>query len=120
MRIEPQLTDDAILSELGERLAGLRLSRNLTQRELAEQAGLARTLVQRIEAGVPVTTTSLIRVLRTLDSLDALDRLIPQSSPSPVAELRLRGRRRRRASGAHGGAEEPAGEGLPWRWGDES
>ena len=119
MRIELQLTDEAILSELGERLAALRLSRNLTQRQLGEQAGVARTLVQRIEVGEAVTTTSLIRVLRALDSLDALDRLIPSSAPSPVQEFKLRGRRRRRASGAHGGRHGSAGEGQPWRWGDE-
>jgi len=120
MHIEPQLTDEAVLGELGDRLAALRLSRNLTQRQLAKQAGLARTLVQRIEAGEPVTTPSLIRVLRTLDMLDALDRLIPQSSPSPVQELKLRGRQRRRASGAHGRPDETSGSGRPWRWGDES
>ena len=121
MRIESQLTDEAVLRDLGERLAGMRLSRNLTQRQLAEQAGLARTLVQRIEGGTPVNTPSLIRVLRALELFDALDRLIPPSSPSPVQELKLRGRRRRRASGAHGGADEPPpGEDRPWRWGDES
>ena len=120
MRIEPLLTDEAVLSELGQRLAGLRLSRDLTQRELGEQGGVARTVVQRIEAGEPVTTASLIRVLRALDMLDVLDRLIPQSAPSPVQELKLRGRQRRRASGAHGSADEPAGKDRPWRWGDES
>ena len=120
MRIEPQLTDEAVLSELGERLAGLRLSRDLTQRQLGEQGGVARTLIQRIEAGEPVTTASLLRVLRALDMLDVLDRLIPQSAPSPVQELKLRGRQRRRASGAHGSADEPAGKDRPWRWGDES
>jgi transcriptional regulator with XRE-family HTH domain len=121
MHIEPLLTDEAVLRELGERLAGVRLSRNLTQRQLAEQAGLARTLVQRIEAGLPVNTPSVIRVLRALGMFDALDRLIPQASPSPVEELKLRGRRRQRAAGAHGGADEPApGEERPWRWGDES
>ena len=120
MRIEPQLTDEAVLSELGERLAALRLSRDLTQRQLGEQGGVARTVIQRIEAGEPVTTANLIRVLRALDMLDALDRFIPQSSPSPVQEFRLRGRQRRRASGAHGSADGPAGEGRPWRWGDES
>ena len=120
MRIEPQLTDEAVLRELGERLAGMRLSRNLTQRQLAERAGLARTLVQRIEGGIPVNTPSVIRVLRALAMFDALDRLIPQSSPSPVQELKLRGRQRRRASGAHGSRDESAGEDRPWRWGDES
>jgi transcriptional regulator with XRE-family HTH domain len=120
MRIEPQLTDEAVLRELGERLAGVRLSRDLTQRQLGEQGGVARTVIQRIEAGVPVTTPNLIRVLRALDMLDALDRLIPRSAPSPVQELKLRGRQRRRASGGHGGADESAGKGRPWRWGDES
>ena len=120
MRIEPQLTDEAVLSELGERLAARRLSRDLTQRQLGEQGGVARTVIQRIEAGEPVTTANLIRVLRALDMLDVLDRLIPPSSPSPVQEFKLRGRQRRRASGAHGSADEPSGKDRPWRWGDES
>jgi transcriptional regulator with XRE-family HTH domain len=123
MRIEPQLTDVTVLTELGERLRGLRLSRDITQQRLGEEAGVARTVVQRIEAGEPVTTANLIRVLRALDLLEALDRLIPQSAPSPVQELRLRGRQRRRASGAHGaqgGAAEPTDQARPWRWGDES
>jgi putative transcriptional regulator len=120
MRIEPQLTDETILRELGERLARLRLGRDLTQQRLGEQAGVGRALVQRIERGEAVTTANLVRVLRALDSLDALDRLIPPEAPSPVQELKLRGRQRRRASGAHGSAGEAPDQARPWRWGDES
>lgn len=80
MRIESQLTDEAVLSELGERLARLRLGRDLTQRQLGQRAGVARTVVQRIESGEPVTTANLIRLLRALDLLDALDRSIPNRS----------------------------------------
>ena len=120
MRIEPQLTDEAVLRELGERLARLRLSRNLTQRQLGERSGVARTAIQRIEAGEPVTTTNLVRVLRALDALDALERLIPPPAPSPIAELKLRGRQRRRASGAHGGAGAAPDRRGPWKWGDEA
>jgi transcriptional regulator with XRE-family HTH domain len=117
MRIDPNLTDEAVLAELGERLAALRLARDLTQAKLGEQSGVGRTVVQRIETGLPVTTVNLVRVLRVLDALDALDRLIPQQVPSPLEELKLRGRQRRRASGNRPeGAEEP----RPWRWGDES
>jgi transcriptional regulator with XRE-family HTH domain len=120
MRIQSELTDETVLIELGERLARLRLSRDLTQQQLGEQAGVARTVVQRIEAGGPVTTANLVRVLRALDSLDALDRLLPQDAPSPVQELKLRGRQRRRASGAHGSGGEGVDQARPWRWGDES
>lgn len=119
MRIDPQLTDATVLSELGERLERLRLGRDLTQRQLGEQAGVGRAVVQRIEAGGSVTTQNLVRVLRALDLLDALDRLVPESASSPVEELKRRGRARRRASGAHGRGERDVQPGRPWRWGDE-
>jgi transcriptional regulator with XRE-family HTH domain len=119
MRIESRLTDETVLTELGERLARVRLGRDLTQRQLGQRAGVARTVVQRIETGEPVTTANLIRVLRALDMLDALDRLIPESVPSPVQAFKLQGRQRRRASGAHGRRAKPADDDGPWRWGDE-
>ena len=66
MRIDSQLTDDAVLAELGERLARTRLERNLTQGALANEAGVARKVVHAMEAGTEFKITSLIRVLRAL------------------------------------------------------
>jgi transcriptional regulator with XRE-family HTH domain len=100
VKIEEYLTDEVVLSELGARLGRTRLERNLSQRELADEAGVERKAVQRIEAGEPVKLTSFIRVLRALGLLDALDRLVPEPLPSPIELLRLHGKRRRRASGA--------------------
>jgi transcriptional regulator with XRE-family HTH domain len=120
MKIERYLTDEAVLSELGSRLQRTRLERNLTQRELAEEAGVERKAVQRIEAGESVKLASFIRVLRALGLLDALDRLVPEPTPSPIELLKLHGRRRQRASGArrtHAPAQDPS---APWRWGDET
>jgi transcriptional regulator with XRE-family HTH domain len=120
MDIDIQLSDDAVLGELGERLAALRLARNLTQLELGQRAGVARSAIQQLEHGAPVTTATLVRVLRQLDLLEALDRLIPEPTPSPLAEVKLRGRRRRRAAHPRGGAASPTPEQeRPWRWGDE-
>jgi transcriptional regulator with XRE-family HTH domain len=129
MRIQEYLTDDAVLAELGTRLERTRLERNLSQRELAAEAGVERKAVQRIEAGEPVKLTSFIRVLRALGLLDALDQLVPEPLPSPIELLKLHGKRRRRASGARrkGGKTPPAAKGkpgedatAPWRWGDET
>lgn len=119
MRIDLTLNDEAVLTELGQRLARTRLERNLSQQHLAHEAGVSKVTIERLEAGVPVKSTSLVRVLRSLGLLEALDRLIPEPLPSPVERLKLQGQRRRRARGRAGG-KGPPGESGPWRWGDES
>jgi transcriptional regulator with XRE-family HTH domain len=118
MRIESPLNDEAVLAELGRRLARTRLERNLSQQSLAHEAGVSKVTIERLEAGTPVKSTSLVRVLRSLGLLDALDRLIPEPLPSPVERQRLQGRRRQRARGGDR-REGSLGESKPWRWGDE-
>lgn len=119
MQIDSMLTDSAVLTELGSRLSRRRLDRNMSQLQLADEAGVGRSAVQSIERGEPVAVTSFIRVLRALGLADALNRLVPEPTASPMELLRLQGRQRQRATGAHGpGAPEP--EPGPWRWGDES
>lgn len=119
MKISSHLTDEAVLAELGSRLARTRLERNLTQRQLAEEAGVERKALQRIESGESVRLVSLIRVLRALGLLDALDGLIPEPAPSPIELLALQGRRRRRASGERGRSPGGRERTASWRWGDE-
>ena len=51
MKIAKQASDEAILSELGGRLTRVRLEQNLTQAQLAEQAGVSKRTVERLEAG---------------------------------------------------------------------
>ena len=115
MRITSQLTDGAVLAELGSRLARTRLERNLTQEELGFEAGVGVATVRRLEDGQSVRLASLIRVLRFLGLLDALDVLVPEPVPSPIERLRLRGNERQRARRRAG----PRPEGSAWRWGDE-
>lgn len=120
MKINGYLTDEAVLAELGDRLERTRLERNLTQRELAAEAGVERKAIQRIEAGESVKLVSLIRVLRALGLLDALDQLVQEPVPSPIELLNLRGRSRRRASGERHKRTPKADTAAPWRWGDET
>ena len=115
MRIESLLTDEAILSELGGRLAQRRLELGLTQEMLAEQAGVSKRTVERMEAGAAGQVSSLIRMLRTLDLLDRLETLVPEAGPRPLDLVKLRGKMRKRASGKRKPAQDE-----PWRWGNEA
>ena len=115
MKIEASLSDSAVLKELGKRLAQTRLERNLSQERLATEAGVSKATIERLEAGEPGKSTSLIRVLRSLGRLEALDQLLPEPLPSPIERIRLQGRRRQRARSPRGVQEEKG----PWRWGDE-
>lgn len=118
MKISSTNTDEVVLDELGKRLTRTRLEHNLTQAELATEAGISKSTVERLEAGETATLSSFIRVLRALGLLDALDRLVPEPTPSPIERLKLQGKQRRRGSGTRitGKANEEA---EPWRWGDE-
>ena len=110
------MSDEAILQELGQRLARRRVELNLTQAQLAEQAGVGKRTVERIEAGESTQLSTLIRIFRVLGLLDALDAMIPEPGPSPLDLLKLKGKERQRASSKKRG--EQAEEG--WSWGDES
>ena len=118
MRITSQNTDEAVLQELGRRIARTRLERNITQEQLAREAGIGVATLERMEAGQATRTSSFIRVLRALALLEGLDGALPEPTPSPIETLKLRGRERRRAASPRSSpkATSPA----PWRWGDEA
>jgi transcriptional regulator with XRE-family HTH domain len=108
-------TDRAALSDLGARLARQRLERNLTQDQLAREAGVSKRTVIRLEKGESTQLTNLVRVLRALSLLGNLELLVPAPPPSPIAQLESRQKQRRRASPRAGKQERAGG----WTWGDE-
>lgn len=116
------LTDDGVLTELGQRLAARRVVMGLTQAQLATQAGVAKRTLERIEAGESSQLLTFIRVLRALDALAGVEQLLPASAQSPMALLKARDKgatesgRRQRASGKKSSvAERP-----PWTWADDA
>lgn len=113
MNISNHNADDTVLQELGHRLSRYRLNRNLTQAQLAREAGVSERTLIRMEQGKPSQTTSLVRVLRVLKLIDNLDALVPVPQDSPMQRLKLQGKQRQRASG---NADNP--EQQPWTWGE--
>jgi len=115
MKISAQLTDEAVLQELGGRLAGVRIEHNLTQAALAEQAGVSKRTIERLESGEVATQLSgFLRVCRALGLLERFETLIPESVPGPMAQLKQAGRKRQRATGKRA-ATAKSGK---WTWGE--
>ena len=108
------LSDESVLREIGERLARTRLERNLTQAQLAGMAGISKRTLERLESGEAATQlTSFIRACRSLGLLERLDLFLPTPTASPVEQLKLQGRRRKRASGSK--IEKRSSK--KWSWG---
>lgn len=116
MTFSPLLTDKELLAGIGASLERLRLDRNLTQADLAAQAGVSKSTVERLEAGGSSQLTNLVRILRALDLIESLSLLLPEAPASPVEQVRRRGKVRRRASSPT--RRQPAGR-AAFRWGDE-
>lgn len=116
MRFDTNTTDQAILKEIGERVAMVRLNQNLTQANLAEKSGVSKRTVERLEAGESVQITSIIRLLRSLGLQQRLEVLFPEPVASPIAQMKLQGKSRRRASTKR----TPNSTNKAWNWGDES
>ena len=108
-------TSRQIETEIGSRLARLRLSRNVTQSMLAEDVGIGVRTLRRLEAGEPSTLDTFLRVALALGLGDAILGAIPAGRIRPIERVsRIRSERRR---------ARPRPKEVPdpiWTWGDGS
>jgi len=99
------ISDTAILYEIGNSIKQTRLKKNITQDELAKLSGLDRTTISQLENGRAATLLTLVRVLRSLDKLDKLNNFFNEPDVSPLAAVKLKKQTRKRASGKKSNSE---------------
>lgn len=104
---------DQIESALCARLEQIRLSRNMTQRALAEEAGVSPRTVNRIASGEGISLDTFIRILSALRIQQNLSALLPDPSVRPIERVALEGRERQRAR-----PKGRTGASSAWTWGD--
>ena len=104
---------EAIEAEIGRQLESARLSANISQAELAAEAGVSRRTITRLEKGDGVSVNTLLRVMRALGLEDRLQALLPEADVRPIDRVRLKGKARQRARPS---ARKDAGN---WTWGDD-
>jgi transcriptional regulator with XRE-family HTH domain len=107
-------SSEQIERALCERLESIRLTRNVTQAQLARQAGVSLRTISRMAAGEGVTLDTLIRVMTALGIQQRLAALLPDPSVRPMERVSALGRERRRARPRTGQATA-----TEWTWADD-
>ena len=105
---------DQIEAELCRRLVSIRLARNVTQQQLADQAGVSLRTIGRMEKGQGVSLDTFIRVLIALGIQHSLAGLLPDPAVRPMERI---GRRHGERKRAHPGSGAP--KAAAWTWGDD-
>lgn len=108
------MTPGSLCSELGARLAKVRLSRNITQETLAREAGIGLRTLRRLEAGHSCALDSFLRIVITLGMTDHLLSTIPAQDIRPIERISARRSERKRARPARHQAPK-----KPWTWGED-
>ena len=105
-------TSEQIDRALCKQLENIRLSRNLTQAQLAEESGVSIGTIRRLEAGDGVSLNTFIRILMALGLQQNLKILLPDTSIRPIERVRNRGAERKRARPVR-----PTAKKSTWTWG---
>ncbi len=105
------ITSKAVLIELGTKIRNCRISRQFTQRDLAEKSGVSLKSISRFEQGEDIQLSNLIKILRSLDLIGNLNMLVPDVTKSPSYYLEPKERKRVRKKKTE---EKPQ-----FKWGDE-
>lgn len=95
MDIMPVRSPDEILADLGGRIKQRRLAAGLTQKTLADKAGVSRRALIELEAGTGSSLQTLARVLKAMGLGESLSALVPVPRVSPMAMLRENRTRKR-------------------------
>ncbi len=106
-------TSDQIEAALCKRLESIRLSRNITQTQLAEEAGISPRTIGRLEKGQGVSMDTFIRIMMALNIQQNLEALLPDPSVRPIERIGMGAAERKRARPTKSIDELPT-----WSWGN--
>ena len=103
----------SLRNEVGNRLAKIRLARNITQKTLAEEAGIGLRTLRRLEAGQSSSLDSFLRIVIVLGLTDELLGAFPSHEIRPIERMDLRRQERKRAR-----PTKSVTDNTPWSWGE--
>ncbi len=106
-------SSNKIEAALCKRVEEIRLSRNITQSQLAKEAGISARTVGRFEKGKGVSFDTFIRIMKALGIQQSLEALLPDPNVQPIQRVGINPTKRKRASSSASN-DKPS----TWKWGD--
>ncbi|MCF7913383.1 MAG: helix-turn-helix domain-containing protein [Candidatus Cloacimonetes bacterium] len=97
-----------------QRIEQIRISRNITQKQLANEAGVSLKTITRLENGEGVTLNTFIRVISALGLIQNLEEMLPDPALQPLQLIRNSVKPRLRAR-----PQADKRRKQDWKWGDE-
>lgn len=107
------LTEKSVLEEIGNRVRAHRIALNLSRDVFAAQAGVGKNTLVRLETGLSVNLSHLIKVLLQFGFAESLINIFPDYNQSPMMLLRESQEfpKRKRAS-----RKKKSSANTPWVW----
>jgi len=109
---------EQIENEICKRLESVRLSQNISQQDLADNAGVSRRTISRMENGQGVSFNTFIRVMPALKLTNQLDSLVPSIDIRPIERVKQKQIRKHASSPRKTNPSEPSTK-APWKWSDQ-
>lgn len=103
-----------IETALCHRLEKIRLSRNITQPQLATKSGVSTRTIRRLENGEGISLNTFIRILMALGLQNNLQEILPDPAIQPINLIKNKNNDRKRARPQHSDKQN-----KQWTWGDE-
>ena len=106
-----RMSDDAIIHTIGDFVRHQRLQQNITQKDLADKAGINRTTLSDLELGRRCQLVTLIQVLRILNQLHVFESFEVKQQISPIKLAEMEMKKRQKASRSN---ENPTTKKSDW------
>ena len=99
------------IKELGKKIKLYRISKEMSQQDLADKTGISKRSLSRLEQGESVNVDSLFKILLGLDLGDNIELLVPDQTRRPSYYLEKTDDRQKRV--------RKKIEKKEFKWGDE-
>ena len=96
------MSNKSLMETIGKFIQSHRLNQNISQNQVATDAGISRSTLSLLERGEKVRIDSLLQVLRVLNLLYIMDVFKIQDQISPIEYAKLKKKKRKQASNKRG------------------